>query len=50
MTLNKAQIEILSNLVKAEMDCIFGDLGYEELSKIKHILDQELTTTTYDDS
>lgn len=38
MTLNKAQIDILLNLVKTEMDGICGDLGYAELSKIKHIL------------
>ncbi|MEZ9357203.1 hypothetical protein AB4143_13625 [Vibrio breoganii] len=39
--LNTEQVQTLLHLVRSEMDRFCGDRGYEELSKIKIILEQE---------
>lgn len=46
--LNTEQVQTLLHLVRAEMDGFCGDRGYEELSKIKIILEQELENSTTD--
>jgi hypothetical protein len=42
--LTEEQLNILIRLVKSEMDGFCGDLGYEELSKIRLILEKQRET------
>ncbi|GLS88960.1 hypothetical protein GCM10007916_00270 [Psychromonas marina] len=50
MKLTDEQVTTLLHLVKTEMNGFCGDLGYEELSKIKKILEQQLDKSTTDDA
>ncbi|CAH7437075.1 hypothetical protein VCHA43P273_90146 [Vibrio chagasii] len=41
--LTEEQVNTILSLVRTEMNGICGDIGYSELSKIKNVLEQELT-------
>lgn len=45
-----AQVKILLTLVNQEMSGFCGDVGYEELSKIRGILEQQLDKGRIDES